>query len=239
MAVGGPIDLDRAVESWRRTLGEDVRLRRDDVDELCDHFRESVRMQMQAGASFEVAVATGRCQFGSVDEAINEMGRVHRPPSFFRRWCVLLVAFTVLQSIWVMLRISSAMMRVVRFTDMPVDVPGSVVMTVAAVLVGGGLIVGITTRFGLLRGGSVMGRAGNGFVPFVYVGGLCLVLLVAVVLIEYWEWWLAVAQHSGVPQPWGGITTALVPFVVAPVLTLTTATLFARWHPALESLDGC
>ena len=98
MALGGSHRVDAAVASWRRGFVDVDAIHLDDVDEFCDHFREVVEARLDIGEPIDEALRAARSQVGSPDQLIQEMSRARRPPRYYRRWCVALVMYAVVQA---------------------------------------------------------------------------------------------------------------------------------------------
>lgn len=235
MAAGESPSVDHYVASWRRALQRRSGLRADDVDELCDHFHETVMVRIRAGASIDGAVGLAHDQLGDPEHLITEMGRVSRPPAYLRRWCLLLTTYALMLGIFLLLKV--AMLTLAAYQSDPslgAHVAGSIEMSVVEVLVGLGVMIAIALRSGLLDRYRGVRASPGSWMAFAYIFGMAVVLFFGVVLIEYWEWWLVPSSSVEASEPWDMITFTVGQFVGAPIAALTVATSLSRWHPALR-----
>ena len=235
MAPCGFHDVDGVVASWRRDFVEVDAIRPDDVDELCDHFRDVVEARLGSGDSLGDAVDAARSQVGRPDQLIQEMSRAHHPPRYYRRWCVALAMYAVVHATLILARVAelslSAYLTGIR---LPAQATGTYEVSAGSVLIGLVLIVVISWRFGLTSAGRGMAKAGSALASIVPIVGLGIVLLLGLVFADFWQWWLQ-AESQASPDPWGSVPWVVLIGTGGPVLALTVATILRRWHPALAS----
>ncbi len=238
MALGGSHGVDEVVTSWRRDFVDVDAIRPDDVAEFCDHFREVVDARLDAGDSLDDAVDAARSQVGRPDQLIQEMNRVRRPPRYYRRWCVALAMYAVVQATLILARVAELSISAYRTgIFLPADATGTFEVSAASVLIGLLLIVGIAWRFGLASAGRGMAKAGSAFSSIASIVGLGVVLLLGLIFADFWQWWLQAENHA-TSNPWDSAPWVLLIGTGGPVLALTVATMLRRWHPALRQFPS-
>lgn len=233
MAPGGSHSVEETVASWRREFVDSDAIRSDDVDELCDHFRDAVEARLDAGESLGHAVAAARTQVGGPDALIREMGRAHRPPRYYRRWCVALALYAVAHATLILSRVAGLSISAYRTgISLPEGAPGVYEISAVSVLAGVILVAVISWRFDLVSAGRGMVKAGSALASIAPVLGLGIVLSLGLMFTDYWQWWLRSGNQT-VPEPWGSMPWVLLIGTGGPVLALTIAT-YLRFHPALQ-----
>ncbi len=234
MALGGSPSVDEVVAAWRRDFVEVDAIRSDDVEELCDHFRDVVEARLDAGDPLDDAVDAARSQVGRPDRLIQEMARAHRPPRHYRRWCVALALYAVVQATLILAWVAELSISAYRTgISLPAQATGTYEISAGSVLIGLILIMVISWRFGLASAGRGMAKPGSALASVSYIVGLGIVLLLALSFADFWQWWLQ-AENQASPNPWDTAPWVLLIGTGGPVLALTVATILRRWHPALR-----
>ncbi len=238
MALGGYARVDEVVASWRRDFVDADAIRLDDLDELCDHFRDVVEARLDLGESLGNAVDAARIQVGRPDELSQEMSRAHRPPRYYRRWCVALAMYAVAQATLILARVAGlGTSAYLSRKPLPAEAAGTYEISAGSVLIGLILVAIISWRFRLASAGRGMTTTGSALGSVASIVGLGIVLLLALSFGNVWQWWLE-AEALASPNPWGTAPWVLLIGTGGPVLALTVATILARWHPALRQLPG-
>ncbi len=234
MAPGRSHCVDEAVATWRRDFDEIDAIRPDDVHELCEHFRDIVSARLEDGDALAAAVSVARSQVGQPTVLAQEMSQAHRPPRFYRRWCVALVGYAIAHTTLILIRVMGLSLSAYR-TDMPAPARAGDALqySVVSVLVGVLLIWSITRRFDLLSAGRRMIRARSVLGSIGPIVSLGVVLLFGSIFADYWQWLLRAGAQTP-SHSWGGVPWALLIGIGTPVLALTGATILHRWHPALH-----
>ena len=241
MALGGPHrvdEVDEVVASWRRQFFDADVMRSDDIEELCDHFRDVVEARLDAGDSLDAAFAAARSQVGGPDQLIQEMGRVHRPPRYYRRWCVALALYVVVHTTLILARVAELGISAYRSgVSLPAQGMGLYEVSAISVLVGLFLVAVISWRFGLASAGREMAKAGSALASITPIVVLAIVLFLGLIFGDFWQLWLQ-AEGQASPDPWGSLFWVMLIGAGGPVVALTAATLLRRWHPALREFPG-
>ncbi len=235
MALGGSHGVDEVVASWRRDFVDVDAIRPDDVAEFCDHFRDAVEARLDAGDTLDDAA---RSQIGRPDRLIQEMSRVRRPPRYYRRWCVALAMYAVVQATLILTRVAELSISAYRTgISLPAQATGTFEVSAVSVLVGLLLLMGISRRFGLVSAGRGMAKAGSALSSIASIVGLGVVLLLGLIFADFWQWWLQAENHA-TSNPWDSAPWVLLIGMGGPVLALTVATILRRWHPALRQFPS-
>lgn len=235
METRGQHDLANAVAAWSRSLRAGADMRSDDAEEICDHFRELVTARLQAGSTLAEACKSASKQMGRPDLLIAEMERARRPPHVWARWSKSLAVFGLVHSAGVLLMVALLAIAAHKIDLSAVPYAArSLVISAAAVLAGLGLVLTMVRQMGWFRGVFAVPHGVAGWAPVVYVVSLALVLLLAAVVIDYWQWWfVAVEAHRAFgPRLTPPAAVALISGV--PIAGLLVAILLARKHPALQ-----
>lgn len=234
MATGRSARIDRALESWRRQLGDADTMRADDVEELCDHFREVLEERLAQGDDWREAHAAARASMGDPAALVAELARVRRPPRWYQRWSAALAAYAVLHTAWIVVRVAALSVVAYEAKPTPVELgTGVLEASWVSVVAGLVLVIWIANRFRVFSAGSGLTR-GSSLAVIVAVMVLGLVLLFSVLFADYWAWWLAPGLPSS-PGPWGTISWMLLIGIAAPVAALTAAGVFRQRTPAPRS----
>ena len=204
------------------------------LDEFCDHFRDLVEARLEGGDPLDDAVDVARLQVGPPDQLIQEMGRVRRPPRYYRRWCVALAMYAVAQATFILARVAELSISAYSTgIPMPAQATGTYEVSAASVLIGLFLIAVISWRFGLASAGRRMAKTGSALASVAPIVGLGIVLLLGLIFADFWQWWLQ-AENQASSNPWDSAPWVLLIGMGGPVLALTVATILRRWHPALR-----
>lgn len=231
MAPGRSDRVAAAVDAWRRELGDGNRMRADDVEELCEHFREALEERLAGGSSWANAQDFARATLGDPDALVDELARVRRPPRWYQRWSAALAAYAVVHSGWIIGRVAILSLLAYEARLAPVELETGVLeASLVSVAAGLALVVWIASRFQVFRAGA--GLARGSWLPMIgAVVALGPVLLFGVLFADYWSWWLAPGQRPSA-TPWETGITLLLFAIAAPVVALIGAGLVSQRTPA-------
>ena len=234
VAPSGSHRVAEAVASWRRDFVDADAIRPDDVDELCDHFGSVVQARLDAGCSFEDAVGAARSQVGRPDQLIQEMSRVQRPPRYYRRWCVALATYAVVQATLILAQVAGLGVSSYQAgITLPAQATWTYEVSAVGVLAGLLLIGVIARRFGLASAGRGMAQGGSVLASIAPIIALGIVLTLGLIFADYWQWWLQAGKQVSA-NPWDTVPLVMLVGMGGPVLALTMATILSRRHPALR-----
>lgn len=235
VADGPSPRLEHHIASWRREFRVGPGLGTDDLDELCDHFRETVAAKRRAGQGLDAAVRSAREEIGDPRRVTEEMGRVASSPRAVRRWCAVLITYAVVHATWILLKVGGVTWLAFSGAGQAGQVGSRpLVLSVGVVLIGVFVLLTVARSDAVSRRLTerrAIRSTLRGWLSLLAALASAPILFLGVVLIDYWEWWIAPAPSSASA---GFPTATVLVNVVLPAVALTAALAITRWHPALR-----
>ncbi|MGA3179785.1 MAG: hypothetical protein ABSF38_05520 [Verrucomicrobiota bacterium] len=131
-------DLDEAVRAWREALSQAPTLRRDDLDQLEAHLRDSVALLQTTGLSTPEAFCIAKRRIGSDDDLTREFAKVNADKIWLDRVLWMVIGYACIGLLHSFASVASNLFTLAVHNLMPSDLltgPASLASDLGALIV--------------------------------------------------------------------------------------------------------